>query len=335
MKACARSVGIFVGGLFLLLAVFLHDRALYAADRIGIAAEITSLGKILSDAGGVLEGDVQDRDDRSVKLLEASREIRDLLNRLAIRLERAKPGAKDSTELERLARFIDAFRTYLSELEGAGQDDDLAASRHALSLMSKALAEMDQGAPARPVQLPEDATVKSDVRDEVVEAPEETPVAEKIEPRPTPPRVEPSPIPGATPHEAPDLIVSKVDVSHHLGLINPGEISVFPYVLNQSSKQVVVPIRIRVIRHEDFDCLLHGGVSSQEERRVAYPCATLPAEIPWPSMTMSFDVEVNFDNAIPESNRKNNLCRVDYRVGFAEIDTFPCNPVYRDSKPDF
>ena len=127
-------------------------------------------------------------------------------------------------------------------------------------------------------------------------------------------------------------MISKVDVSHHLGLIDPGEISVFPYVLNQSSKQVVAPIRIRVIRHENLDCLLHGGVSSHEERRFTEPCATLPAEIPWPSMTMTFDVEVNFDNAIPESNSDNNLCRVDYRVGFAETDTFPCDPIFRDNE---
>ena len=312
--------------------VSLYGGAVLAADRIGIATEITSLRKVLGTASERLDSNDLDQDVQSVELLDASREIRGLLNRLAIRLEWAKPVIKDNSELVRLSQFIEEFKTYVNELEDAGQVDDLTAGRRALSLMSRRLTEMEPDAPAPPTKLPGNINVKPEERDDVARATEKSPVVEKIQPSLSRQRIESLQEHTAEPSGVADLIISKVDVSHHLGLIDPGEISVFPYVLNQSSKQVVAPIRFRVVRHEDFNCLLHGGVSSHEERRFTEPCATLPAEIPWPSMTMTFDVEVNFDNAIPESDSDNNLCRVDYRVGFAETDTFPCEPIFRDNE---
>ena len=179
MKTCKRSVRVYVGGLILLSVVAFYGGAVPAAERIGIATEIASLRRVLGDASERLDSDNLNQDIQFVELLDASREIRGLLNRLTIRLERAKPVIKDNSELVRLARFIEEFETHVNDLEDAGQEDDLPAGRRALSLMSRALTEMDPDAPAPPAQLPEDISVKLDVSDDVAIAPEEAPVVEK------------------------------------------------------------------------------------------------------------------------------------------------------------
>ena len=109
----------------------------------------------------------------------------------------------------RLARFIEKFEMHVNDLEDAGQEDDFPAGRRALSLMSRALTEMDPDAPAPPAQRPKDTNVKSDVSDDVAIAPEESPVVEKIQPSLSRKRIEPLPELAAEPSGVADLIIQQ------------------------------------------------------------------------------------------------------------------------------
>ena len=77
-------------GLILLSVVAFYGGAVPAAERIGIATEIASLRRVLGDASERLDSDNLNQDIQFVELLDASREIRGLLNRLTIRLETGK-----------------------------------------------------------------------------------------------------------------------------------------------------------------------------------------------------------------------------------------------------